>query len=107
MRTRNRIALMLGFAALWGSVAAYAQQGTGTGPNAAGGRMEQFTAHLQQRFQAADKDGNGDLTRPEAEAGMPYVARQFDQIDTAKRGAVTLPQIEAYLASRAAAKRGM
>ncbi|UXH80735.1 EF-hand domain-containing protein [Roseateles amylovorans] len=51
---------------------------------------------LDARFAAADKDHDGKLTKAEAEAGMPRVAKRFDEIDTTKSGAVTLQQIKAY-----------
>ncbi|WP_347559068.1 EF-hand domain-containing protein [Robbsia sp. KACC 23696] len=55
--------------------------------------MQQLTA----RFQAADTNHDGRLTRSEAEAGMPRVAAHFDQIDTEKRGSITLDQIVAAM----------
>lgn len=47
---------------------------------------------ITRRFQAADTDHDGRLTRTEAEAGMPRVAKHFDQIDTAHTGSITLQQ---------------
>lgn len=54
---------------------------------------------LKTRFAAADKDHNGQLTREECSAGMPRIYRGFDQIDTEKKGYVTLDQIIAFVAS--------
>ena len=52
------------------------------------------------KFQLADIDGNGKLTRDEAKANMPRVAKAFDQLDAAKRGYLTLDQVQAFAASR-------
>lgn len=52
---------------------------------------------LAARFAAADKDHDGKLTPAEARAGMPVVARYFDQIDSAHAGTITLAQIAAFL----------
>ncbi len=57
-------------------------------------------AQLEKRFKDADKDGDGKLTRDEAEAGMPRVAKNFDLIDKDKKGYVTIEGIKAYWASK-------
>jgi len=53
-------------------------------------------AELETRFKAADKDNDGCLTRQEADAGMPRIAKGFDRIDAAKKGCITLDQIKAF-----------
>lgn len=55
---------------------------------------------LEQRFAAADKDGDGKLTLEEATAGMPHVAKNFNRIDKDKKGHVTLEDLKASMASR-------
>lgn len=70
-------------------------------------QMQQARAQLHQRFVAADKDGNGQLTRAEAQAGMPRVYGAFDQIDTTCKGYVTEAEITAAIAARLASRRGM
>ena len=50
---------------------------------------------LEQRFKAANKSGDGKLTKAEAEAGLPRVAKHFDEIDKDHKGYVTLDQIKA------------
>jgi Ca2+-binding EF-hand superfamily protein len=57
---------------------------------------------VEQRFKAADKNQDGLLTKAEAEAGMPKLAKTFDRIDTEKKGSVTLEQIKAFIAKNAA-----
>ena len=66
-------------------------------------RMAQMAQQLQSRFASANTTQDGKLTRQQAAAGMPMVARYFDQIDTQKAGFVTLPQIEAFMQERATA----
>ena len=66
-------------------------------------RMAQMAQQLQSRFASANTTQDGKLTRQQAAAGMPMVARNFDAIDTQKAGFVTLPQIEAFMQERAAA----
>lgn len=69
-------------------------------PQDAGGRAQQAMAQLTQRFNQADKDHDGKLTRDEAKAGMPRVAEHFDEIDSEHRGYITLGQIQSAIRSR-------
>lgn len=57
-------------------------------------------ATLKSRFAAADKNGDGKLTREECEAGMPRIYRGFDQIDSGKKGYITLEQIITFVSNR-------
>jgi hypothetical protein len=52
---------------------------------------------LMTRFHRADRNGDGQLTREEAQKGMPLVYRHFSEIDTGNKGYVTLAQIASYL----------
>lgn len=62
-------------------------------------------ARLEERFKAADKDGDGKLTKDEAEAGgLRRVAEHFDEIDKDHKGYVTLDEIKAALAARRGAR---
>jgi hypothetical protein len=74
-------AVLAGFAA----PSAFAQQATG-----------EMAQKLIARFNAADKNHDGKLTLEEAKAGMPLVARNFDKIDIAHTGSITLEQIAAF-----------
>jgi len=58
---------------------------------------------LMQRFAAANVTHDGRLTREQAAAGMPMVARNFDSIDIEHKGYVTLPEIRAFAQERRAA----
>ncbi|MDR6518242.1 hypothetical protein [Variovorax atrisoli] len=60
------------------------------------GRAAQMRTELHKRFGAADIDADGRLTRDEARGRMPWVYRNFDAIDRARAGSVTMEQIEAY-----------
>lgn len=50
-------------------------------------------AEVEARFKAADKNGDGKITREEAQAGMPRVAMAWDKIDIDKKGYITLEQL--------------
>jgi Ca2+-binding EF-hand superfamily protein len=45
-------------------------------------------AKAQQRWQAADQDGDGALSRDEATASMPGIARQFEKFDADSDGRI-------------------
>lgn len=60
----------------------------------------------RERFKKADANGDGRLSREEAQKGMPLVARDFDRIDANKDGQVTPDEIEAALKTRAGASKG-
>jgi Ca2+-binding EF-hand superfamily protein len=59
---------------------------------------------LKERFAAADKNGDGKLSRDEAKAGMPFVYKHYDEIDKAHTGAITMADITAYAKQMRAAK---
>lgn len=62
-------------------------------------QKQKMMAAFQQRFTAADKDGDGALTREEAKA-MPRVAAHFDDIDANHDGKVTPSEIVAFMAAQ-------
>ncbi|MES2019069.1 MAG: EF-hand domain-containing protein [Pseudomonadota bacterium] len=56
---------------------------------------------LKQRFEQADLDASGSLTRDEAErAGLGFVVARFDQIDSAGRGKVNFADVKRYMQQR-------
>ncbi|MGV7207429.1 EF-hand domain-containing protein [Oxalobacteraceae bacterium A2-2] len=61
-------------------------------------KAENMKKQLEARFAAADKDHDGKLSKAEAEAGMPRLAKAFDKIDAEHTGYLTLAQVEAYMA---------
>jgi Ca2+-binding EF-hand superfamily protein len=66
-----------------------------------GSRAERLQAKLSERFAAADQDHDGRLTKAEAEGGMPFVARNFEQIDSAGKGSLSQDEITAWMATKA------
>ncbi len=60
---------------------------------------------LQERFDEANTTHDGHLTREQARAKMPAVARDFDAIDTGHHGYVTVDEIKAHAAQRRAERR--
>ena len=59
--------------------------------------LKAIAANAKDRFAKADADHNGALTREEAQRGMPFVAKHFDQIDSNKAGHVSLEQVLRYV----------
>ncbi|HEX8785981.1 MAG TPA: EF-hand domain-containing protein [Telluria sp.] len=96
MKTIYRAAAVL--AALVAVAPAFAQQEQGQG-QWQGQRMtpEQREQRMAERFKAADTNHDGKLSLEEAKAGMPMVARNFDQIDTEHTGGITFEQLMAYM----------
>jgi hypothetical protein len=45
-------------------------------------------------FKHADTDGNGMISRSEAEKDLPQVARKFDQFDTNKDGQISFEELQ-------------
>ena len=56
---------------------------------------QQHQARAAEHFKKADADGNGLLSRAEAEKGTPRPARQFDAIDTNKDGQLSREELSA------------
>jgi Ca2+-binding EF-hand superfamily protein len=67
------------------------------------GRGKQMGAELKKRFATADTNHDGLLSREEAKAGMPFVHRNFDAIDTAKTGQVSMAEIATFFRTKGAA----
>ena len=65
------------------------------------GPREDMRARFDREFKAADKDGDGALTREEMEAGMPVIAADFAKMDVNKDGKVTREEIQRYLQGKA------
>jgi len=66
-------------------------------PSFAGEVDPDTLATIKSRFAAADKNGDGKLTREECSAGMPRIYKGFDQIDSDKKGYITLDQIITFV----------
>jgi len=72
-------------------------------PNAA--RLEKARTELQKRFEAADANRDGKLTREEAQAKMPRIYKSFDAIDAGHTGAISLADIESFLVSKKGSRK--
>lgn len=76
-------------------------------PPAAGSHVEEALTVMHQRFESADTNHDGRISREDARDRMPFVYRNFDAIDTEHKGYVTMAQIEAYAARQGMSRRGM
>lgn len=61
---------------------------------------QQHQARAAEHFRKADADGNGTLSRTEAEKGAPRLARRFDAIDANKDGQLSREEMEAARKAR-------
>jgi len=66
----------------------------------------ELQARVRERFKKADTNGDGRISREEAQKGMPQLAREFDRIDANKDGMATLEELEAALKARTGASKG-
>jgi len=64
--------------------------------------LKSLLEHAKERFAAADTDHDGMLTKVEAQKGMPFVAKHFDEIDKAKAGKVSAADITKFIEARRA-----
>jgi Ca2+-binding EF-hand superfamily protein len=99
MTNSRALAGRVGFALVLASIAASAAAQDAD-------RGKQIAAEMQKRFAAADKNGDGRLTKEEAQAGMPFVYKHFDEIDKNKSGSITLADIAAFAREQRAARKG-
>ncbi|MEQ1439130.1 EF-hand domain-containing protein [Fontimonas sp. SYSU GA230001] len=54
-------------------------------------------APLRDRFDAADRDGDGALDRDELAAGLPEFVADVDAIDTDRNGRISAAELRSYL----------
>jgi Ca2+-binding EF-hand superfamily protein len=54
----------------------------------------------EERFKAADQDGNGTLSKEEVSASMPRLADQFDALDVNKDGQLSQVELRAARGGR-------
>ena len=93
-------ALLAGLAAVTLATAA----GLAAAQGADSERAQKMVAQMQKRFAAADANGDGKLTKAEANGKMRYVYQHFDEIDAGRSGYVTLADIGQYARSQRAAR---
>jgi hypothetical protein len=93
------ILICAAFGALFGSGLAYTQSVPATAPSAPA-KQPRYLAKFEERFRAADKDGDGALTREEAKAaGLGRIVDNFERIDANKDGKVTIDELRDALRS--------
>ncbi len=61
-------------------------------------------ARMDERFRKADADGNGMLSRAEAEKGAPMLARHFEAIDADRDGQVSRAELTTARKARQGSK---
>jgi Ca2+-binding EF-hand superfamily protein len=59
-------------------------------------RHDAMREQAEQRFKAADIDGDGRLSKAEAKQGMPMLVRRFDELDADRDGALTSAELSAH-----------
>lgn len=58
-------------------------------------RRTEIRAQFDARFRQADKNGDGFLSKEEAQSGMPGLARNFDRLDTNKDEQLSTEELQA------------
>ncbi|HEY8607111.1 MAG TPA: hypothetical protein VIM12_08375 [Noviherbaspirillum sp.] len=90
------ILLCMAFGTLFGAGLAIATEQAVPAP-----RPSSHLARFQDQFRAADADGDGGLSKMEAErAKMGHVVESFDRLDGDRNGRLTPAELRALLRSR-------
>ena len=87
-------------------IRAFRRAGRGERRASGGARGAQAGAKFELYFARADCDGDGALSRADAERGLPRVAKKFERIDRDGDGRLTREEMQAWLAARRAARTG-
>ncbi|RPJ47785.1 MAG: EF-hand domain-containing protein [Betaproteobacteria bacterium] len=66
--------------------------------------LQERASLADERFRKSDADGNGTLSRTEAEKGMPRLARQFDVVDVNRDGQLSREEMRAARKARHGAR---
>ena len=83
--------------ALFGGSMAIAQSSNAPSEN----KKHRYIAKFDEQFKAADKDGDGALTKTEAEsAQMARIVDNFDRLDANRDGKVTRGEVRALVRGR-------
>ena len=62
-----------------------------------GSRADRIAAKMNERFDSADADRDGSISRDEAGKGMPRIAQHFDDVDANHDGKLSRDEIAAYI----------
>ena len=79
--------------AIFSTSFAFAQAPAEPGKNEKRGER---AAQMQERLKAADKNGDGKISREEATASLPKLSKHFDQIDANKDGFISKDEMKAW-----------
>lgn len=66
---------------------------------------QEMQARRAERIRRADTDGNGAISRAEAERSMPGLARHFDAVDANRDGQISPEEMDAARKARAANRK--
>ena len=69
-------------------------------------RREAAPAKFDRHFAGADADGDGALSRAEAQKSMPRVAKKFERIDADHDGRITREEMRAWLTAKRSVRTG-
>lgn len=67
-------------------------------------RVEKAGAKMRERFEAADLDHDGLLSRDETAKGLPHLSKHFDAIDANHDGKLSMPEIAQFLRNKHAVR---
>lgn len=67
-------------------------------------RIEKSGAKMRERFDAADIDHDGLLSRDETAKGFPHLSKHFDAIDTNHDGKLSVQEIAVFLRNKRAVR---
>jgi Ca2+-binding EF-hand superfamily protein len=68
--------------------------------------MRRGAGKFEAYFALADTDGDGVLTRAEAERSLPRIAAKFARIDSDADGRLTMEELRVWFAARRVARQG-
>ena len=67
-------------------------------------RVEKTGAKMREKFDAADTDHDGLISRDEAAKGLPHIAKHFDAIDANHDGKLSMQELTQFVRNRHAAR---
>ena len=67
-------------------------------------RVEKAGAKMREKFDVADTDHDGMLSRDEATKGLPHLAKHFDTIDANHDGKLSMQELAQFLRNKHAAR---
>jgi hypothetical protein len=61
---------------------------------------QEISDSINTRFKRADSSSTEQLTLANAKSGMPNIARNFSEIDTAGKGSISLQQVRDFMSAQ-------